>query len=316
MHDRLYLAADSGGSKTRWVLCTENGSTVSELETLGLGAVEEGILPIESEVGKAYGFFGGSARIRGIFLSLGGANTSEVRKAIERHWGDIPIKVEREACGDAILRGAALLGASAVVMCGTGSVAVGSTKNGRAFCGGWGPVYGDGGSGGGIGTEALRLYLRHIDGLADIGRLSELFSALETGLELSDFYDRMELKKRAVAMTRRELAALAPKIYELALCGDDTCLSLYKSAAREIALMGDKVSDDGGRILLCGGFFACKPYLQDLCGRILSEINGTKTFMYNPDFSPSVTSVAAVLELCGISVDDKIFYNILKENEK
>lgn len=316
MCDRLYIGADSGGSKTRWVLCTEKGSAVSELETLGLGAVEEGMLPVESEVGKAYSFFGGSARIKGIFLSLGGANTSEVREAIERHWGDIPIKVEREACGDAILRGATLLGASAVVMCGTGSVAVGSTKNGRAFCGGWGPVYGDGGSGGGIGAEALKRYLRHIDGLSDVGRLSELFSFLEKGLNLSDFYERMELKKRALAITRRELAALAPRIYDLALDGDGTCLSLYEGAAREIALMGDKVSDDGGRILLCGGFFAAKPYLTDLCGRLLSEINGTKTFMYNPDFSPSVTAVAAVLEMCGIAVNNEIFGNILKGEGK
>ncbi len=312
MCDRLYLAADSGGSKTRWILCTEKGSTVSELETLGLGATGEGILPVEAEVARAYGFFGDASRIGGIFLSLGGANTSEVREVIEGYWGHIPIKIEREACGDAMLRGAAFLGAFAVVMCGTGSVAVGNTKSGRAFCGGWGPIYGDGGSGGGIGAQALRLYLRHIDGVCSVGRLSELFSDLESGLDLSDFYGRMELKKRALAMTRRELAALAPKIYGLALGGDSTCLSLYEDAAYEIALMGDKVSDEGGSILLCGGFFACKPDLTDLCRRRLSEINGTKTFMYNPDFSPSTASVVAVLEMCGIEITGEIFQSILK----
>lgn len=312
MTEKLYLAADSGGSKTKWILCENFGKRISEFETAGLGATGDGILPVKTEIAKAYEHFKSYTDIGGIFLSLGGANTQEVREALEYFWHNTPVKVEREACGDAILAGASFLGASAVVMCGTGSVAVGNTKKGRVFCGGWGPVYGDGGSGGGIGSEALKLYLRYTDGLCNIGRLAELFKALENGLDLSDFYQRMELKRRALALSRRELASLAPKIYDLAREGDSTCMELYDKAATEIALMADRVSDEGGRILLCGGFFANKPDFTELCGQKLSDLNKSKAFMYNPDFSPAVSAVTAVLENNGIEITEEMFFKILK----
>ena len=134
MSGKLYLAADSGGSKTKWILCDSNGKRVSEFETAGLGATGDGILPVKSEIEKAHEYFEAYTDIGGIFLSLGGANTAEVTESLEYFWQNIPVKVEREACGDAILSGAAYLGASAVVMCGTGSVAVGDTQKGRVFC--------------------------------------------------------------------------------------------------------------------------------------------------------------------------------------
>ena len=139
-----------------------------------------------------------------------------------------------------------------------------------------------------------------------------MFEALKVGLDLSDFYQRMELKKRALTMSRRELASLAPKIYDLAIEGDRTCTELYDSAAAEIALMADKVSDEGGRILLCGGFFTNKPQFIDICVQKLTDLNKSKSFIYHPDFSPVVTAQAAVLENNGIEITEKMFNHILK----
>ena len=151
MDNKIYLAVDSGGSKTLWSLIDISGFTVYETRTAGLGAVKEGILPIDETVSFAANELKNVALSSAIFLSLGGPNTREVEKALKKHFPGMPIKVEREACGDAILRAAAYMKCSSVVMCGTGSVAVGDTANGRKYCGGWGPVYGDGGSGGGMG---------------------------------------------------------------------------------------------------------------------------------------------------------------------
>ena len=123
MNKKIYLAIDSGGSKTIWSLIDEIGVTVYEIKTAGLGAIREGLLPIDETVGLAANELKGVASPNAIFLSLGGPNTCEVETSLKKHFPGIPIKVEREACGDAILRAAAYMNCSSVVMCGTGSVA-------------------------------------------------------------------------------------------------------------------------------------------------------------------------------------------------
>lgn len=305
--EKMYLAADSGGSKTLWRLVDDSANVISEFTTMGLGAVEKGVLPVAEEIEKAYMILSEYREISGIFMSLGGANTAEIEEELKKQWKDEKIKVEREASGDAVLFGASFLGASSAVMCGTGSVAVGNTRSGRKFCGGWGPIYGDGGSGTGVGTDAVKLYLRSIDGLCEAGRLTELFADKESGLDISDFYGRMELKKRIISMSRREIAALAPKIYLLSLKGDKVCLELYRKAAREIAIMANSVSDEGGKILLCGGFFANKPEFLDMCRDEFSKLCKSLEMIYDVNFSPIVSSVLAVLKLCGIEITKEIF---------
>lgn len=315
MNGKLYLAADSGGSKTLWRICDASGFMYDECTTKGLGAIGEGLLPVEAEIGKAYECFKGYGGICRIFLSLGGVNTEEVKGYINEYWKGIPVTVEREACGNAILRASSHLGANAVVMCGTGSVAVGDTEKGRKFCGGWGPVYGDEGSGGGIGSEALKIYLRSVDGLCDAGGLKKLFAKLEAGINLSDFYGRMELKRRAIDMNRRELACLAPKIYELAVCGDSVCMELYKKAACDIASMANAVCEGYGKVLLCGGLFASKDRFLEMCKGELFKINDNCTIIYDERFSPIVSSVLAVLENDGVIISEEIFSNALNNRK-
>ena len=316
MDKKIYLAADSGGSKTLWSLIDKSGATIYELKTAGLGAIREGILPIEETVAYAANELKEIASPNAVFLSLGGPNTHEVEAALEKYFPNIPVKVEREACGDAILRAAAYMGCSSVVMCGTGSVAVGDTALGRKYAGGWGPVYGDGGSGGGMGQDALKLYLRDIDGFEPSRGLRDVFSFLSDGLDLSKFKDRMELKSRAVNLDRRTLASFAPKIYELWESGDPAAERLYSDAACEIAKMACCISDDAtdSKVLVCGGFFTAKPLLLEKCKEELKKHSRAK-IVYVPDFSPSVAAKTAVLETNGERVGDEIFKRIL-ENER
>lgn len=316
MNKRIYLAADSGGSKTLWSMIDENGVTLHEMKTAGLGAIREGVLPIDETIALAAKEIKDVALPSAIFLSLGGPNTREVEASLEKYFPNIPIRVEREACGDAILRAAAYMGCSSVVMCGTGSVAVGDTANGRKYCGGWGPVYGDGGSGGGMGQDALRLYLRDVDGFDSSHGLREIFAFLSDGLDITHFKDRMVLKSRATALDRRTLASFAPKIYELWERGDAQAVKLYSMAAREIAEMAYLTSDGKSdtQVLLCGGFFANKPLLLDKCREELKK-KSRANIVYNPAFSPSVSAKIAVLEMNGEIVDNDVFYRVLNNNK-
>lgn len=308
---KLYLAADSGGSKTVWNLINIEGKTVFSCRTEGLGAVKEGILPVEETVSSAVEQLRPIGMPVAIHLSLGGPNTAEVRSALEKAWPGVPTVVEREACGDSILWGATFLGCSAVVMCGTGSTAVGNKKSGRAYCGGWGPVYGDGGSGGGLGSEALRMFLRSLDGLAEMGQVADLFAPLTEGLDFRDFYDRMEVKRRALDMSRRELAALAPAIYKLYEQGDKTACRLYEASAKEVADMAEAVSDPDAMVLLCGGFFAEKPKFLEAC-----QNYSQRNLFYEPDFAPIVGVKLSLLKENGVAVTKELFEQILDENRR
>ena len=309
---RLFLAADSGGSKTVWILLNEFGDVLSKIQTIGMGAASDGALPVEQTVSEAHSKISTPQDPCSVFLSLGGANTAEVKAALERLWPNTKVSVEREASGDAILYAAKYMNCDAVVMCGTGSVAVGNTSSGRKYRGGWGPIYGDGGSGGGMGADALRTFLHSIDTGDDIGEIATLFQNLTVGLNAEAFADRMKIKSRALNMTRRELASLAPKIYALAERCDKTALELYDNAAHAITELALGVSENSEdfNVLLCGGFFSNKPMLLDACRKYCS-LKSRAILKYDPRFSPSIAAQVAALNRGGIEITPELFEKLL-----
>ena len=314
---RIFLAADAGGSKTQWVLLSEEGKTVARCKTAGLGAVREGILPVRQTVAEAFERLLPFGRPSAVFLSLGGPNVAEVKDAIYNCIPDVPITVEREACGDAVLRAAKRLGCSSVVMCGTGSTAVGDTATGRRFAGGWGPIYGDGGSGGGLGSDALRVFLRALDGFEDAGCLNEVFAFLLDGEDVTTFAGRMAVKARAVELPRRELAATAPTIYEFAEKGDAVAMKLYDQAADEMVKLAVAVSDDdpAHTVLLCGGFLTDKPLLWETCRQKFAAVSRAN-LRYEPRFTPLSAAKVAVLEQNGIEMTEERFETIWRAEEE
>ena len=124
----------------------------------------------------------------------------------------------------------------------------------------------------------------------------------------------MELKNRAVSMSRRDLAALIPDIYHLAESGDKTALQLFEKAAKEIAELATYVSDNSPafKILLCGGFFAHKPILLDLCYKEFAKKSFAQ-LKYIPDFSPIVAAKTAVLQQNNIQITEEIFENVRRK---
>lgn len=310
--EKLYLAADSGGSKTKWDLLNGNGEIVFSLETEGLGAVQEGILPVDKTIKEASEILKKVGEIVSVYLSLGGPNTDEVYSGLKKSFGDTPVKVIRESKGDAILYCAAYYGCRAVCLLGTGSTAMGFKDGAPAYSGGWGPIYGDGGSGGGLGSCALKSYLRAVDGMEEIGEVKTLFSHLEEGLNIKEYFDRMELKRRAINLSRKEIAALAPKIYALAEKGDKFALELYRRQAREIALLANGVIDnkEGEKVLICGGFLKNKPLLLKMCEEEMAKISKAE-LVYDENFTPSLAALVAVLKENNIEVTDEMFYKFI-----
>ena len=312
-----FLAADSGGSKTLWALIDEKGEELSRVYTHGLASLKEDDGFVAEISKEAFNKLSPLAMPKKIFMSLGGPNTEQIKRILSLIWKTDHVEVQREARGDAILSAAAFLNCRAVVMCGTGSVAVGEVKGKRRFAGGWGPIYGDEGSGGGIGAKALKLYLDSLDGERISKGLEELLGGFFCGLDCREFEDRMEIKKRALNMTRRELASLAPKIYQLAQSKDQSSIALYDEAAKQIARLAANVSEDRSDflVLLCGGFFTQKTMLLDSCKKYFSE-KSRAGLLYEALFSPIVASKLAVLKTANKSVTKALFQKILNDERK
>lgn len=118
-----------------------------------------------------------------------------------------------------------------LLLAGTGSVAYGRGENGRVErCGGWGWVMGDEGSAVSLARAALRAALRCEDGR---GPATQLLPRILAELNLSS---PAALPGWAGRAAKREVAALAPLVTELAAADDWVAVGIVEDAAGEIAL--------------------------------------------------------------------------------
>ena len=232
---KLFLSADSGGSKTDWRWLDSEGTTVQRIVTAGMASLHAGMMPVEECVRKVAEAMPGVS-LGGIYFSLGGPNVEEIHDALTKAWPNTVISVGREASGELVESCRHFVKCDGVVMGGTGVTAVGFQSDGtRRFAEGWGPVFGDFGSGGWIGLTAAQTFLRGVDGTVDAGRLPNLFAVFTEGLDISNFTGRMELKARINALSRRELAAFAPRVMALADNGDNVAHGIISVSANEMA---------------------------------------------------------------------------------
>ena len=275
MCKELLLAIDTGGSKSDYLLLDPEKHYLNRTRGKGVAALNPGTLPVERYLREGTAEFAGrSGKISLVYCSLGGPNAEEVMSALKTLFPKAEIHIGREADGDMILTAAGPYHSKAAVLCGTGSVAAGEINGGRVYAGGWGPYLGDGGSGGGIGYDALRLLLRSVDsGLAE-SVLPGIFPQLPR--RAGTFAERMSLKMAANRISRAEMAAQVPRIAELAETGNPEALGLLEKAATEISFLVKSVTPeipeaDMDGVLALGGLFNCGELFRELCRRELAK---------------------------------------------
>ena len=285
MCSELLLAIDTGGSKSDFLLLDPEKHYLNRASGKGVAALNPGTLPVEQYLRDGIKEFGSRTnRIRLVYCSLGGPNVEEVKSALKTLFPEAEIHVGREADGDMVLSAAAAYQAKAAVLCGTGSVAVGEISGVRLFAGGWGRYLGDGGSGGGIGYDALRLLLRSVDSGQGENVLPGVFPKLPR--RAGTFAERMSLKMAANRITRAEMAAQVPRIAELAETGEQNAVGLLNKAAEEVAFLAKSVTPetpeaDAVGILALGGLFNCGELFRELCRRELKKERKQYHFIFD-----------------------------------
>ncbi|MFA6175217.1 MAG: BadF/BadG/BcrA/BcrD ATPase family protein [Phycisphaerae bacterium] len=321
------LAGESGGSKTQMCLLNMKGAIIAEGFCPGVAAVRPGIFPVEASLAQGIRSLCASGTmspnmISHCYFSLGGPNVAEVEKALRLTLPKALIKIGREADGDLLMTCVPYFGCSAAVLAGTGTVAVGESGGKRIFSGGWGPDLDDAGSGGRIGREALSSVLLAMDGRAGKTSLCSMFGQfIKPGVD-DDFNVRMALKKNVTALSRKELAALAPDVYSHFLHGDEAAGAIIKDAARGIALLANAVAgqDASGakiRVMALGGLFKLGPEFRALCAAHLADINDDAIFVFPEAFDLSRGACIMVLKQSGVPIDrSHDGFNSLKWKER
>jgi glucosamine kinase len=234
----IVIGIDGGGSRTRAIVADEQGREIVHVEGPG-SAVRPGQAEHSAEVIAAVVRDALAAcemtHVSPKVLCVGVAG---VGRATERDqlWQAL---VSRELAEEIVVHADATValddafgeGPGILIIAGTGSVAFGRGPSGQfARCGGWGPAFGDEGSGAWIGRRALGVVAAASDGREPETALT---GAILTAAEVNEV---SELIGWAAAATPAMLAALAPVVMSVADTGDLRANALLTLATEELVL--------------------------------------------------------------------------------
>lgn len=228
---------DGGGSKTRVMLSDLNGNMLADVIGAGSamrpGGGDHSAEVIANLVRQAKSEAGIEGRPRVLLAGIAGVGRQAENRALTAALEDLELAEEVVVQGDGeiALTDAFGAGAGIILISGTGSIAYGRSPNRvLARCGGWGPAFGDEGSGAWIGRKALGIVASATDGREPITALS---GAILTAAQVNE---PQQLIPWGIAATPKELAALAPVVFNAASAGDARANSLVGLAVEELVL--------------------------------------------------------------------------------
>ena len=234
----IVAGVDGGGTKTHVIIAGLDGEAVGEAigpgSATGPGRAERSAQSIGETVRSAMAAAGEpEGRVRLLVAGVAGAGRANEARALRDALEDLDIADEVAVVGDGeiALTDAFDGRAGIILIAGTGSIAYGrSPSNTIARCGGWGPAFGDEGSGAWIGRRALGIVAAAADGREPA---TELTGAILTAAEANE---PSELIPWGIAATPMDLAMLAPIVFNAASSGDIRANALVSLAVEELVL--------------------------------------------------------------------------------
>jgi glucosamine kinase len=263
-----YLGIDGGGSKTAFLLVDEYYNEVCHLESgpsnwLSVGAeaakeaISQGISRLTEIPDIVCAGFAGAARPD---------SAAFYKQVLQSLIPGAQIIIESDAFIASI--GAIGIDPGILLIAGTGSIVIGRDKNRNMFrVGGWGPYFGDEGSGFWIGREAVSAALRSLDLQASMEFANRIASRL--GLKsIPEVVTAWASAKIGVP----DIAGLFPEV--IAVYPLEPAGSILTSAASHLRTMVDiaskRVGLDNCRKSLSGSV-ASHPIMRQLIGMNFEE---------------------------------------------
>lgn len=234
------LGVDGGGSKTLALAAAIDGEVLGRGEAgpsnYQVTGLEAALSNLEAAAEAA---LANAGRERGdlvaVCVGLAGvarpADRGRLAAWAKRYLPHVPVLIANDA--QLVMAVGTPHGWGVAVICGTGSIALGRSPEGRtARAGGWGYLLGDEGSGYAIGLACLRAVLRAYDGRGPQTELTRLV------LEHYGLDDPSGLVARTYegAAGPASIAALAALVDTAALAGDSVARGILRDAGSELAL--------------------------------------------------------------------------------
>ncbi len=234
----VVIGIDGGGTKTRAILADSLGNHLADVTGAGSamapGRADQSAGIIAGLVSEALARAGVLDQLpRVLVAGVAGVGRPNEHRALTAALEDLELadEVVVEGDGEIAMTDAFGTGPGIMLIAGTGSIAYGRGPSGTpARAGGWGPAFGDEGSGGWIGRRALAIVASAADGREPSTALTE---AVLTAAQVNQ---PPELIPWGIAATPMELAALAPVVFNVANAGDARANSLVGLAVEELVL--------------------------------------------------------------------------------
>jgi N-acetylglucosamine kinase-like BadF-type ATPase len=233
------MGIDGGGSKTEAILSEISSGKSVLLYSGGINSLTDGAdktaINLKSVIHKAKEILvREQGQLTSIFIGAAGNMTGNPIV----HW---TVKMLSEAFPNSLVNGdidsrIALEGATngrpgVLVIAGTGSIACSlSPKGVIERCGGWGPRFGDEGSGYFIGCEALRAVAREWD---KRGRATLITQQIKERLKVSNEAELIE--KVYTQMDRKDISSLANEVGMAAAKRDKVAIEILHLSAKHLA---------------------------------------------------------------------------------
>ena len=235
----ILIGVDGGGSKTRVIVGTADGEELATVEgpksAVSPGQAAHSADVIADVVRQALAEVAqpGEVLPRVLYVGVAGIGRDEERRALHSALDakDLAEEVVIDSDGLIALYDAFGDRAGILLVAGTGSIAYGRSPSGTIVrCGGWGPSFGDEGSGGWIGRRALGIVAASSDGREPPTALLFPILAATQCEDVEDFV------AWAAAADARAFASLVPAVLATAANGDPRASALVTLAAEELLL--------------------------------------------------------------------------------
>ena len=239
-----YLGIDGGGTKTKLILCDQEGRTLAEATMPTCNYMQVGIDGMKDVLSKGLDAVLNTSglQIQQISSAFAGipcfgdirADIPALQDAVSSALGAVPHRIGNDCEKSLAGTLAGVCGIS--LICGTGSIACGCNRSGEVMrCGGWHHAIGsDEGSGYWIGIELLHAFTRQSDGRDP---RTPLYRLIRTSLQLDEDGDVITRVVDEWRMDRTKIASLSRLIGDLCEQGDPTAERILDRAAAELADM-------------------------------------------------------------------------------
>jgi N-acetylglucosamine kinase-like BadF-type ATPase len=252
---KYYLVCDAGGTKADYLLFNSFGVVLADSRTIGANAIHmDQTNAINAVAGGIYDCLDkaklGLEQLKQIVLFIPGFKSCLPMLKEKLQFENIDLK------SDVInaFYGAMGNGHGIVVLSGTGSFASGRDFDGNeATCGGWGPLFGDYGSGYHIGIMCLS----ELSMQFDKGQQETMLAAeVRKQLGISSIEELRSVAYRP-DFTREKIADLSYTVAKSAKAGDKTANGILENAAKELVklavIISGRIKAQGLHIALIGG---------------------------------------------------------------